>query len=235
MVMAQYMRDKYRTCQRHMSRSPDCGFAVIIPDMSKMLKSQILERVEERLKVVGITERKAGMLAVNKPDLVRGWRVKDALPRIDSLIQIAPILKTTPEYLAFGIEAEGALRVPKISWVNAGAFGTADAVLDTSDAPRIEVAGLRGGEYYALEVIGDSMDRISPEGSTIIVDRKDQRLVHNACYVVLDGDGGSTYKRYRQSPMRFEPVSTNVKHEPIYPETDVPAVFGRVVMTILPM
>lgn len=234
--MAHYMRDMYRTCQRHMSRSPNWPLAVIIPHMTNMLKTQILERVEERLKAVGITERRAGMLAVNKPDLVRGWRVKDALPRIDSLMQIAPILETTPEYLAFGIVPEVAHRVPKISWVSAGSFGMADAVMDTADAPRIEVAGLGDGEYYALEVTGDSMDRISPEGSTIIVDRKDKRLVHNACYIVLDGDGGSTYKRYRQSPMRFEPVSTNPSHEPIFPDNDnVPEVFGRVILTILPM
>ncbi|MBP1841988.1 SOS-response transcriptional repressor LexA [Rhizobium petrolearium] len=200
------------------------------------MKSQILERVEERLKKVGISERRAGMLAANKPDLVRGWRAKDALPRIDSLIQIAPVLETTPEYLAFGIETEANQSVPKISWVNAGAFGTADPVVDISDAPRVEVAGLGDGEFYALDIIGDSMDRISPEGSVIIVNRKDKRLVQNACYIVLDGHGGATYKRYRQSPTRFEPVSTNPAHEPIFPDNDnIPEIFGRVVMTIVRM
>ncbi|MBP2560822.1 SOS-response transcriptional repressor LexA [Neorhizobium galegae] len=234
--MADTMRDIYRTCQRHMSRSQVREFAVIIPHMKNMLKSQILGRVEERLKKLGMSERRAGVLAAEQPDLLRGWRVKDALPRIDSLIQIAPVLETTPEYLAFGIENDARQSVPKISWVNAGAFGTAEAVVDISDAPRIEVAGLGDGEFYALDVQGDSMDRISPDGSTIVVNRKDTRLVQNACYIVLDGEGGATYKRYRQSPTRFEPVSTNASHEPIFPDNDnIPAIFGRVVLSILKM
>lgn len=78
------------------------------------------------------------------------------------------------------------------------------------------------------------MDRISPPDSMIIVNRRDKRLVANACYVIADGDGGATYKRYRPDPMRFEPVSTNPAHEPMFPDHE-PTIIGRVRRTILDM
>ena len=99
----------------------------------------------------------------------------------------------------------------------------------------VEEAGLNpGGDWIALKVVGDSMDRISPPESIIFVDRKDQVLVPNACYVISNGDGEATYKRFRSNPMRFEPVSTNPDHEPIYP-TREPLIVGRVRKSILPM
>lgn len=78
------------------------------------------------------------------------------------------------------------------------------------------------------------MDRISPPGSTIFVDRADKRLVMNSCYVIALEGGEATYKRYRPNPDRFEPVSVNPEHEPIYPEGQV-HIIGRVRKTTLPM
>jgi SOS-response transcriptional repressor LexA len=202
--------------------------------MSDMLKTQILERIDATIKKLGISERALSMRANNTPDLVRNWRTKDVLPRLDTLIQVANALGRSPEWLAFGAGAEDKIWIPRISWVNAGSFGVADSVDALDDHPKIEVAGLPPGEYVALDVVGDSMDRISPPGSIVIVDRSDRRLVHNACYVVQDGEGGATYKRYRQSPIRFEPVSNNPEHEPLYPENDnLPTIFGRVVRSTI--
>jgi phage repressor protein C with HTH and peptisase S24 domain len=100
----------------------------------------------------------------------------------------------------------------------------------------IEAADLPPGDWIALEVKGDSMDRISPPESVIFVNRSERRLVPNACYIIQDGEGGATYKRYRQSPVRFEPVSTNSAHEAIYPDGDnMPIIFGRVYRSMINM
>lgn len=97
----------------------------------------------------------------------------------------------------------------------------------------LRVADLpKNGDWLALRVQGDSMDRISPPESVIIVNRRDKRLVANACYVIDDGEGNATYKRFRPEPMRFEPVSVNPKHETIFPDND-PTIVGRVYQTIL--
>ena len=79
------------------------------------------------------------------------------------------------------------------------------------------------------------MDRISPPGSIIFVDIKDRRLVANACYVIRDEvEGGSSYKRYRPSPARWEAVSTSKRHKPYLIKGDrAPTVIGRVKRTVL--
>jgi phage repressor protein C with HTH and peptisase S24 domain len=88
--------------------------------------------------------------------------------------------------------------------------------------------------WIALRVDGDSMDRISPPGSIIIVNTNDKKLVPNACYVIADSDSNVTYKRYRSNPARFEPVSTNPRHEPIFPDGE-PEIIGRVKKSIIDM
>lgn len=131
-------------------------------------------------------------------------------------------------------EAQAQQRVPLLSWISAGALAETASLADWEDVPTIEVGGLAAGDWIALEVDGDSMDRISPPKSIILVNRRDKRLVPNACYVVADEEGAATYKRWRPSPSRFEPVSTNPNHEPIYPTAE-PLIVGRVRRSILEM
>lgn len=124
-----------------------------------------------------------------------------------------------------------ATTVPVISWVSAGKMQVADA---DPDAPRIPITGLPEGRWIALEVEGDSMDRISPPGSRIFVNTADRKLVPNACYVISGPDGAASYKRYRPNPDRFEPVSTNPVHEPLFPDGEV-TILGRVRRSMIDM
>lgn len=119
--------------------------------------------------------------------------------------------------------------VPLVSWVSAGALMSNE--LSDEMLGQIKVADLPPGDWIALRVQGDSMDRISPPQSIILVDRKKRELIPNACYVIEDGDGNATYKRYRPSPDRFEAVSTQ-DHPTIYPD-NTPRVVGRVMRTFL--
>lgn len=128
----------------------------------------------------------------------------------------------------------GPLEVPLISWVSAGELVSPDVVDDLANAQRIQAPKLPKGDWIALEVVGDSMDRISPPGSIIFVDLSDKQLVMNACYVFADEDGDATYKRYRPGPDRIEPVSTNTAHETRFPDR-MPVVVGRVRKTMLDM
>lgn len=121
--------------------------------------------------------------------------------------------------------------IPLLSMVSAGLLSRDDVADEAIGTLRI--GGLPSGDWIALRVLGDSMDRISPPESVILVDRRDKRLVPNALYVIADEEGNSTYKRYRPGPPpRFEPVSTNTSLEPIFPHQD-PVIVGRVRRTIL--
>lgn len=136
---------------------------------------------------------------------------------------------------AYSPDADGipTLNIPFIAWVSAGSMMREDVSDEAMGSLR--VADLpASGDWIALKVVGDSMDRISPPESVIFVDRKDKYLVPNACYVIADDEGNATYKRYRSGPTRFEPVSTNAVHEPIFPDND-PIIVGRVRRSVINM
>lgn len=130
-------------------------------------------------------------------------------------------------------EAKPPQTIPLVSWVSAGALARDD--IADAHLGKLVAADLPPGDWIALRVDGTSMDRISPPESVIFVDRKDIKLVSNACYVIDDGEGNATYKRYRPGPPpRFEPVSTDPGHEPIFFDNE-PRIVGRVRRTVLNM
>lgn len=145
----------------------------------------------------------------------------------DWLHSLADALEVSPVDLLDNV-GKTSVQVPVMAWVSAGALISNEAV----EMGNIEIAGLSDGDWIALRVQGSSMDRISPPDSIIVVNRRDRRLVANGCYVIADEDGKATYKRYRPNPMRFEPVSTDPTHEPLFPDQE-PLIVGRAKMSIL--
>lgn len=86
-----------------------------------------------------------------------------------------------------------------------------------------------GPKAFALEPDGDSMNLLIPEGGYIVVDPDQTDLVNGKSFVVMNGDGEATAKRYRADPPRLEPCSTNPDHLPIAIGVDHFRVIGRVV------
>jgi SOS-response transcriptional repressor LexA len=206
--------------------------------------NEVVSRIETRLSALGLSAAAASRLA-DAPDAIRNLQraARDGNRQgvsTSTMLKLAAVLQTSVEWLLEGKGPETreqearALHIPILSFVQAGAFAGRDGVEDLQDALAIPVADLPPGKWFALRVEGDSMDRISPPGSIIIVNALDRRLVPNACYVIANEDGEATYKRYRPSPDRFEPVSVNPAHEPIYPIGPV-RVIGRVRRSLLEM
>ncbi|WP_158091217.1 LexA family protein [Thalassospira mesophila] len=122
------------------------------------------------------------------------------------------------------------VRVPLIGWVSAGQLAMTREVdiNDLADCPQIECHGVDERRCIALEVKGDSMNLVAPESSTIIVDVSQKEMNDGKFYVVATNGGEATFKRFRASPNRLEPVSTNPVHEIIFPQTEL-RVIGRVI------
>lgn len=205
--------------------------------------SDMAQRIRDRLDELKKSARAASLEVGKSPDLLRGiLSGRNKSLNAATAARLADVLGVSVEWLMTGQgniaqpdkpPAHARIRVPLLSWVSAGVMAFPDVSEEILDW--VEEAGLNpGGDWIALKVVGDSMDRISPPDSIIFVDRKDQVLVPNACYVISNGDGEATYKRFRPNPMRFEPVSTNSEHEPIYP-TREPLIVGRVKKSILAM
>lgn len=205
---------------------------VKLPRMAKPAqKSPIALRIEGRLEALGLSASAASVRAgLSRYAISNIQKNPNSVPRGQTLLQLAQALETTPEYLLSGqgeaFEFAQSRKVPILAWVSAGALArdeTQQEAIGQAIAQDLDPKG----HWIALRVEGDSMDRISPPGSLIFVNLNDKRLVTNACYIITNGDGEATYKRFRASPPRFEPVSTNPAHEPIFPDHD-PAVVGRV-------
>jgi SOS-response transcriptional repressor LexA len=124
--------------------------------------------------------------------------------------------------------------VPRISWVSAGQLLEPMPVERLADYPTQPAVDLPNGQWVALQVDGDSMNKISPPGSIIFVNLRDKRLVPNACYVVADESGAATYKRYRPNE---EPPFQPASFEDIAPPTFQGAVqiIGRVRRSVIEM
>ncbi len=86
-----------------------------------------------------------------------------------------------------------------------------------------------GPRAFAVEVAGDSMNKLIPDGGWIVVDPDDIVLAPGKVYLLQNGEMGTTVKRYQKMPSRFEPVSDNPEHrEFLVSEVDF-VIVGRVV------
>lgn len=199
----------------------------------------LAKRIQSRITALGLKPAVVARQAGLKPDYIRDLlRGSKKSISTENAAVLAELLQCNLNWLLTG-EGDGpgtlpAMRiVPILSWVSAGAMARDDAQQDVIG--EAEGGGLDPrGQWIALRVEGDSMDRISPPGSLIFVNLSDRRLVTNACYIITNGEGDATYKRFRANPPRFEPVSTNPAHEPIFPDGE-PVVLGRVRRSVLDM
>lgn len=122
--------------------------------------------------------------------------------------------------------------VPLLSMVAASNLRHQPGVTESDIIRRIKVGELPKGDWVALEVDGDSMNRIAPNGSIILVDRADDKLLDGKFYVfALDG-GDATFKMFKRAdrdhPNRMVPYSNNPDHMAIPADRDDLYVFGRV-------
>ena len=84
---------------------------------------------------------------------------------------------------------------------------------------------------FALRIEGDSMDRVAPENSLIVVDYSMKKAEDGELFV-FRRHGEATFKRFRKdkSGAWLEPDSTNPRHTPLFPGNgELIEVIGRVI------
>lgn len=130
-------------------------------------------------------------------------------------------------------DRRGVISVPLISWVSAGRLTEVGAPIPVQDVPKFEISGLPSGEYFGLKVHGTSMDRLSPEHSIIIINKRERTPVEGKPFIFCI-KGETTYKLWYQNPPRLEPFSTEPSNKPIFLDRRQKViVIGRVRRTIL--
>lgn len=125
------------------------------------------------------------------------------------------------------VEHDGVRQLPVIGLVPAGNWREAiEQPLDWMPSPD---PGLPK-ETFVVRVSGDSMDGLTPDGTHIIINPMDKQLITRKLYIIRNGDGEVTFKRFMPDPARFEPVSSNKDHKPIIVGEDMFEIVGRAVM-----
>jgi SOS-response transcriptional repressor LexA len=125
-------------------------------------------------------------------------------------------------------------KIPLVDWVSAGKLAEPKSQIPVEQVPLLAFADLGRGDFFALTVQGNSMDRVSPEGSVIVVDRTDRTLVSGK-YYVFAMRGETTFKIWHGGdPPYLAPFSTDPVHTPIFPKRkrDLEVV-GRVKRTFM--
>ncbi|MFA5951522.1 MAG: S24 family peptidase [Hyphomicrobium sp.] len=208
-----------------------------------MEKASLRQRVEQRLSVLKTGAVEA---ATRIPGLERNY-IRDLLEgKKESFNQAKlPLVAEALEWTVAELlgdrqppkidrSAPKMTRVPLLETVQAGKLRAPSSQIPVEDVPLLAFADLGRGEFFALKVEGDSMDRISPEGSTIIVNKADRTLINGRCYV-FSHRGETTFKMWQAGdPAHLAPYSTNPTNKPIFfkKKSDL-EVIGRVKRTVL--
>jgi len=185
----------------------------------------------------------ADALETNRQNITR-WSKGDRKLTVEVAKQLAPLLGTTADVLLLvsseqktdkSTATKKIAEIPLLDKVTAGKLRASSSQIPVEDVPLLAFADLGRGDFFALTVDGDSMDRWSPDGSIIVVNQADRTLVSGKAYVISQR-GEATFKMWRPDPPRFAPYSTNPSHEPIFVKSKADAeklVVGRVKRTVL--
>lgn len=120
-------------------------------------------------------------------------------------------------------------RIARIGMVPASSLR--EALADTSGSIEVPANLPRG--VFALEVDGESMNKIAPLGCDVIVDPNDKQLFSGDLYVLSNEAGEFTFKRFLQDPARLVPLSTDPAHKEIAIGSEPINIIGRVVSITL--
>lgn len=120
-------------------------------------------------------------------------------------------------------------RIARIGMVPAGSLR--EALAETSGT--LEVPANLPKGVFALEVDGESMNKIAPFGCDVIVDPGDKKLFSGDLYVMGSAEGEFTFKRFLQDPARLVPLSSDPSHTEITLGSEPINIIGRVVSVLI--
>ena len=154
--------------------------------------------------------------------------------RRDRIATLAKILKVSPVEI-MGIDDEekthSGVMIPVLGYVRAGI--PIEAVEEILDYEEISLEMSRQGDYFGLQIKGDSMEPKFSDGDVVIV-RKQTQVDNGQIAVVLVNGNDATVKKFYRTDNGIKLVSTNPTYDPFFFTPDevnsLPVqVIGRVV------
>lgn len=185
----------------------------------------------------GLTQAEMGKIAGVSDKAVSTWESEQKVPRMGAIQKIADYFHIAKSAIVDDEQPQikGATaynpthRIPILGRISAGLPLYADEHIE--GYTYTELNG--GAEYFALRVIGDSMDAARIHDGDLLIVRRQDIVDNGDIAVVLVGDDDATVKRfYREgNTVTLMPQSTNPEHKPqIYDaKTTRICIQGRVV------
>lgn len=157
---------------------------------------EIYERIKLRRKEIGLSaETVAERLGVSPATIYRYENNDIKKFPTDILEPLAKVLHTTPAYL-LGIEnknkSKNAVKIPVLGLVRAGI--PMDAVEHIIDYEEISEDMARQGEFFGLQIKGDSMEPKISEGDVVIVRKQPDVESGEIAIVLVNGDEATIKK-----------------------------------------
>ncbi len=176
----------------------------------------------------GLTrEGLAGLTGFSASRIVKLER-NEARLKVEDLAVFARALNCRPEDLVApeGRAAEPVLRAPIVDVSELDDLDRVAAEAPHGSAPLDEPVA----HAVAVPLLDNSMDRVAPLGSLLVIDRDDRRLADGEIYLVRHG-GRFLCRRWRARPPALMPDSVETGH-PELPCDVQPQVLGRLIAVI---
>lgn len=146
---------------------------------------------------------------------VSQWETGRTTPDHDTLIRLSKLYNTPIEYL-LGIADKGTssgVRIPVVGCIQAGI--PVEAIEEILDWEEIPESMAHGGEFFGLQIRGDSMEPRIKEGDVVIVRKQETAMSGDVAVVLVNGED-ATVKRViiNKSGITLDPF--NPAYEPIH-------------------
>lgn len=143
----------------------------------------------------------------------------NSAPNTDKLNKVAKYFGVTLDYLVNGVtsspkifDGNGGVWIPVFGRVAAGI--PINMVTDIIDQEQITEEMAASGEYFALQIHGDSMEPKMSDGDVVIVRQQDDAESGEIVIATINGDN-ATCKRLRKYAEGIMLLSTNPAYEPM--------------------
>lgn len=197
--------------------------------LQKDFSANLKRLMKEKRKTAPMLARYLGI----SDQTVYSWFNERAYPRSTNLERIATYLNVTAEQLTGSNKDDSvsAIRIPVLGKVRAGV--PLDAIEEIIDWEEIPSAMARSGEYFALQIKGDSMNPRMFEGDVVIV-KKQSTIECGQIAIVLVNGYEATCKKIKISADGITLIGFNPDFVPLkYSAADIinlpVQIVGRVV------